>query len=58
VLNNLEWKSVNKIEMLIFTEVEQNDLIGATGYCHILAISHQPLNELVSELANSDGFKF
>jgi hypothetical protein len=32
----------------MLTKVEQNGLIGATGYQHVWAILHQPANELVS----------
>jgi hypothetical protein len=30
------------------TKVDQNGSIGATGYYHVLAIPHQPMNEVVT----------
>jgi hypothetical protein len=38
----------------MLTKMGANGLIGATGYHHILAMPHQPMNELV----NLDGFAF
>jgi hypothetical protein len=39
---------MDNIGILILIKVEGNDLIAATGHYDILAVSHQPTNELVS----------
>jgi hypothetical protein len=41
-------RKINNNDMLMLTKVEQNSLIGAPGHYHILAIPHQPTNELAS----------
>jgi hypothetical protein len=44
----------NNIEKLRFTKVEDNGLIVAASYYHIVAIPHQPTEEFVNP--NSLGF--
>jgi hypothetical protein len=53
-LNNVGGKDNNDIGVLMLTKVEGNGLIGATGYYHILAIPHYPMNELL----RPDSFRF
>jgi hypothetical protein len=45
---------MNNTGKLRLTKVEQNSLVGATGYYHVLAIPHQPTNELMGR----DKFRF
>jgi hypothetical protein len=45
---NEDGKTPGNIGKLILREIEQNGLIGATGYHHVFVIPHQPTNELVS----------
>jgi hypothetical protein len=41
-------RKMDNIGKFILTKVEQNNLIGATGDDQVLAVPHQPPNELVS----------
>jgi hypothetical protein len=52
-LNKWDRKN-NNIGMLILIKVDGNSLTGAARSCHILAIPHQPTNELV----NPESFTF
>jgi hypothetical protein len=44
----------NNIGKFIHTKVEQNGLVGAAGYYYVLAVPHQPINEVVG----SERFRF